>query len=427
MQARGFLQDCTDLEGLDLLLRKQTVPAYIGFDATADSLHVGSLIQIMMLRWLQRTGHRPIVLMGGGTTKIGDPSGKDETRKLLSHGDIDRNILGIRKIFEGYLDFRESLTAAAILNNADWLDGLNYVEFLRDFGRHFTVNRMLTFDSVRSRLDREQPLSFIEFNYMLLQAYDFMELNSRLGCMLQMGGSDQWGNIVNGVDLTRRVNRTVVYGLTSLLLTRADGSKMGKTASGAVWLSRDRISPFDFWQYWRNTADADTGRFLRLFTELELDECDRLADLGGSEINHAKTRLADEVTALAFGRLAAEEARKAAHDVFGTDHASESSNTAAGSGTTGKLPKVTIPISELDATGISVVQLFVRSGLSGSGKEARRLVQGGGARVDDRPVTDVGQKVDRNRLLEGIRLSAGRKRHVLVTTAQSAPAKEGTG
>lgn len=289
MVQRGFMQDCTDFEALDEALLDGIVPGYIGFDCTADSLHVGSLIQIMMLRWLQKTGHKPIALMGGGTTKIGDPSGKDEARQLLTNAQINENMAGIRKVFDAYLTFGDGPTDAIQPNNADWLDDLNYVSFLRDYGRHFTINRMLSFDSVKLRLDREQPLTFLEFNYMLLQAYDFMELNARFGVALQMGGSDQWGNIVNGIDLTRRINRKQVFGLTTPLLTKADGSKMGKSAAGAIWLNADRLSPYAFWQFWRNTLDADVGKFLKLFTELPLEECDRLAALDGAGINEAKS------------------------------------------------------------------------------------------------------------------------------------------
>ena len=288
MTTRGYLADCTDMEGLDTALKSGIVPAYIGFDCTADSLHIGNMLQIMMLRWLQKSGHKPIVLMGGGTTKIGDPSGKDESRQLLTPEKINQNMEGMKRGFASYITFGDGPTDAEMLNNADWLDELNYVEFLRDYGRHFTINRMLAFDSVKLRLDREQPLAFLEFNYMLLQAYDYMNLNNRVGCLLQMGGSDQWGNIVNGIDLTRRINRTEVYGLTTPLLTKADGSKMGKSVSGAIWLNEDKLSAYEFWQFWRNTLDADVGKFLRLFTELPLDECARLEALGGADINEAK-------------------------------------------------------------------------------------------------------------------------------------------
>jgi len=301
MVNRGFMQDCTDLQSLDEQLLAGVTPAYIGFDATADSLHVGSLIQIMMLRWLQKTGHKPVTLMGGGTTKVGDPSGKDESRQLITAEKINENISGIQQVFAKYLTFGSGETDAVMANNAEWLDGLNYVEFLRDYGKHFTINRMITMESVKMRLDREQPLTFLEFNYMLLQAYDFMELNKRYGVALQMGGSDQWGNIVNGIDLTRRINQAQVFGLTTPLLTKADGSKMGKSASGAIWLNSEKLATYDFWQFWRNTLDADVGKFLRLFTELPLDECARLAALDGAEINQAKIILANEVTTLCHG------------------------------------------------------------------------------------------------------------------------------
>ncbi|KPQ20964.1 MAG: tyrosine--tRNA ligase, partial [Rhodobacteraceae bacterium HLUCCA24] len=316
MGERGFLHGCTDLEALDAALRAGRVTAYIGFDATARSLHVGSLIQIMMLRWLQKTGHRPITLMGGGTTKVGDPSFRADERPLLTPEQIADNIAGIRRVFASYIAYGEGPTGALMVDNAEWLDGLNYLEFLRDVGRHFSVNRMLSFESVKSRLDREQSLSFLEFNYMILQAYDFVELHRRYGCRLQMGGSDQWGNIVNGVDLGRRTDEAELFGLTSPLLTTADGRKMGKTADGAVWLDAGMTSPYAFWQFWRNTADADVGRFLKLYTELPLDECERLGALGGSEINAAKVALANEVTTLLHGAAAARTAEATAREVF---------------------------------------------------------------------------------------------------------------
>ncbi|WP_316013946.1 tyrosine--tRNA ligase [Roseobacter sp. HKCCA0434] len=398
MIERGFLQDCTDMEGLDEALLNGVVPGYIGFDCTADSLHVGHLTQIMMLRWLQKTGHKPITLMGGGTTKIGDPSGKDEARQLLTSEQIAANMAGIRDVFDKYLDFGEGETDAVQPDNAEWLDQLNYVAFLRDYGRHFTINRMLSFDSVKLRLDREQPLTFLEFNYMLLQAYDFMELNSRYGCALQMGGSDQWGNIVNGIDLTRRINRKQVFGLTTPLLTKADGSKMGKSASGAVWLNADRLSPYEFWQFWRNTLDADVGKFLRLFTELPIDECDRLAALDGASINEAKIRLANEVTTLAHGPQAAAEAEATAREVFERG------------GMDDNLPTVELPRAE-----ISMAQLFVQAGLASSGKEAKRLIAEGGAKIDDATVTDPGAMLD---LIAEHKLSAGKKRHVRVRPSE---------
>jgi tyrosyl-tRNA synthetase len=402
MVARGFMQDCTDREGLDTRLRQGVAPAYIGFDATATSLHVGSLIQIMMLRWLQRTGHKPLVLMGGGTSKIGDPSLRADERALLSDAEIAANIAGIRRVFDNYVDFGEGAGDALMLDNAAWLDGLNYIAFLRDIGRHFSVNRMLSFDSVKARLDREQSLSFLEFNYMILQAYDFLELHRRFGCVLQMGGSDQWGNIVNGIDLTRRVAGAEVFGLTSPLLTTADGAKMGKTAGGAVWLNADMLSPYEFWQFWRNTADADVGRFLKLYTELPVEECDRLGALGGAEINEAKIILANEVTRLAHGPGAAAAAEATAREVFERGGVGED------------LPTLTLTPGDVPPGGIPVVQLLVRSGLAGSGKDARRLIAEGGARLDDVALTDPGLVVGADALAGTLKLSAGRKRHALV-------------
>ncbi len=400
MQSRGFLQDCTDLEGLDDRLLEGVLPAYIGFDATADSLHVGSLIQIMMLRWLQKTGHKPVTLMGGGTTKIGDPSGKDESRQMMTPERINENVGGIFKVFEKYLDFGDGATDAVQPNNAEWLDKLNYIEFLRDIGPHFTINRMLTFDSVKTRLDREQPLTFLEFNYMLLQSYDFMELNKRYGVGLQMGGSDQWGNIVNGVDLTRRISQTQVFGLTTPLLTKADGSKMGKSAAGAIWLNEDKLSSYEFWQFWRNTLDADVGKFLRLFTEIDLNECERLGALEGSEINEAKAILANAVTTLAHGSEAANAAEATAKEVFEKGGVGED------------LPTISFDAADI-GDGISIVQLFVKSGLSGSGKDAKRLIADGGAKLDDVAVTDAGTMVTADQLRGAVKLSAGKKRHAL--------------
>ncbi|MCC0070358.1 MAG: tyrosine--tRNA ligase [Rhodobacteraceae bacterium] len=401
MIERGFLADCTDYQGLDEALAKGVVPAYIGFDATAESLHVGSLIQIMMLRWLQKTGHKPLVLMGGGTTKVGDPSFRAEERPLLTPAQIDANIAGIRKVFAAYVSFGDGPTDALMLNNAEWLDGLNYLDFLRDIGRHFSVNRMLSFESVKSRLDREQSLSFLEFNYMILQAYDFLELHRRYGCLLQMGGSDQWGNIVNGIDLTRRVLDREIFGLTSHLLTTSDGRKMGKSMSGAVWLNPDMFSPYEFWQYWRNTTDADVGRFLKLYTELPVAECDRLGALEGAAINEAKIRLANEVTALAHGDDAAVAAEATAREVFERG------------GVGDDLPTLHLSVAEL-GEGISIAQLFVRSGLAKSGKDARRLIAEGGARVNDDLVTDAGLLFGAGELVEPVKLTAGRKRHALV-------------
>lgn len=398
MQARGFIQDCTDMQGLDEALRAGSVPGYIGFDATATSLHVGSLIQIMMLRWLQKTGHQPIVLMGGGTSKIGDPSFRDEQRGLMSDDVIARNIKGIAQVFSKYVDFD---AGALMVDNADWLDGLAYIPFLREVGRYFSVNRMLSFESVKSRLDREQSLSFLEFNYMILQAYDFMELNRRHGVLLQMGGSDQWGNIVNGIDLTRRMRDREVFGLTSPLLAKADGSKMGKTADGATWLNADMTSPYEFWQFWRNSMDADVGRFLRFYTELPIAEIARLEALEGAEINEAKAILANEVTTLCHGREAAEAAARTARETFEQGGAGD------------ELPTVMLSPDDFGDHGIAVVQLFVKAGLVGSGKEARRLIADGGARLDDQPVTDHGLMLPRDRFAEPLKLSAGRKRHAL--------------
>ena len=401
MNSRGFLQDCSDLEGLDERMKKETISAYIGFDATADSLHVGSLIQIMMLRWLQKTGHRPIALMGGGTTKIGDPSGKDQSRQLLTSDEIQQNIIGIRQVFDKYIKFGESSSDAIQPNNAEWLENLNYVEFLRSYGRHFTINRMLSFDSVRLRLEREQPLTFLEFNYMLLQAYDFMELNKRFGCQLQMGGSDQWGNIVNGIDLTRRINRSEVYGLTTPLLTKADGSKMGKSADGAIWLNEDKLEAYNFWQFWRNTMDEDVVKFLKLFTELPLDECERLGKLKGSEINTAKQILATEVTTLAHGRDRAKNAEETSKTVF-----------ADGSSAIG-LPTEYFSESEL-INGVTGAQLFTKSGLSSSGKDAKRLISDGGARIDGIVLNDTSKLFYIDDIINGLKLSAGKKRHALI-------------
>jgi len=439
---RGFLHQCTDLEGLDTAAASGRITGYIGFDATADSLHVGSLVQIMMLRHMQRTGHRPVVLMGGGTTRVGDPSGKDKSRQLLSDAQIAGNIAGIRRVFERFLDFGDD--AALMADNSDWLDALRYIPFLRDYGRHFSVNRMLGFESVKQRLDREQPLSFLEFNYMVLQAYDFVELGRRHGCRLQMGGSDQWGNIVCGVDLGRRVASLELFGLTSPLLTTASGAKMGKTADGAVWLNPDRFSPYEYLQYWRNTEDADVGRFLRLFTELPLDEIARLEALEGAEINEAKAILAMAATTLCHGREAATAAAEAARQAFGGRHivrndyesvrvqeeasAKVSEAPAIGasasfdgglagdlSATVVSLPTINVPRSRLDA-GIPVYALLHETGLARSNSEGRRLIRGGGARVNDERFGDETGTVGPDHLTpEGaIKLSAGKKRHALV-------------
>ena len=402
MIERGFLADCTDYQALDEAFSKGVVPAYIGFDATAKSLHVGSLIQIMMLRWLQKTGHQPITLMGGGTTKVGDPSFRADERPLLTPDQIDANIAGIKQVFAAYIDYdTDAPNRALMLNNAEWLDGLNYLDFLRDIGRHFSVNRMLAFESVKSRLDREQSLSFLEFNYMILQAYDFLELNRRYGCLLQMGGSDQWGNIVNGIDLTRRVLDHEIYGLTSPLLTTSDGKKMGKSADGAVWLNADMVSSYDFWQFWRNTTDADVGRFLKLYTELPLAECNRLGALEGSDINAAKIILANEITTMLHGADAASAAEATAREVFEKG------------GVGDDLPTLTLSAADL-GDGMSIVQLIVKSGLANSGKEAKRLIAENGARINDAPLTDAGLMVDASALATPIKLSAGKKRHALV-------------
>ena len=404
MMERGFLADCTDYQGFDEALSKGVVPGYIGFDATATSLHVGSLIQIMTLRWLQRTGHKPITLMGGGTTKVGDPSFRADERPLLTNEQIESNIAGIKQVFAKYLDYGDGPTGALMLNNAEWLDGLNYLEFLRDIGRHFSVNRMLSFESVKSRLDREQSLSFLEFNYMILQAYDFLELNRRYGCLVQFGGSDQWGNIVNGIDLTRRVLDHEIYGLTTPLLTTSDGKKMGKTADGAIWLNSEQRSPYEFWQFWRNTTDADVGRFLRLYTEMPVEECNRLGALGGAEINEAKVVLANAVTTLCHGADAAAAAEATAREVFEKGGAGDD------------LPTLELSAAEL-GDGISIVQLIVRSGLAKSGKDAKRLISENGARLDDAPVSDPGLMLDAAALTSPIKLSAGKKRHALVRLA----------
>lgn len=402
MIERGFLADCTDYQGLDEALIKGTVPGYIGYDATAKSLHVGHLMNIMLLRWLQKCGHKPITLMGGGTTKVGDPSFRSEERPLLTEEAIDANITGMQQVFARYLDYGDGANGALMLNNAEWLDNLNYLEFLRDIGRHFSVNRMLSFESVKSRLDREQSLSFLEFNYMILQAYDFLELNRRYGCLVQFGGSDQWGNIVNGIDLTRRVLDHEIYGLTTPLLETSDGRKMGKSAGGAVWLNGDMLSPYEFWQFWRNIPDADVGRFMKLYTEIPVDECNRLGALEGSEINEAKIRLANEVTALLHGASAAEAAESTAREVFERGGIGED------------LPTVTISAGEVGHEGISASQVLVRSGLVKSGKEAKRLIVEGGARVNDEPLTDAGRMFSATEIAATLKLSAGKKRHALV-------------
>ncbi|MDJ1017446.1 MAG: tyrosine--tRNA ligase [Paracoccaceae bacterium] len=401
---RGFLADCTNVQELDEAMLNGPVTGYIGFDLTATSLHIGNLVQIMLLRWMQKTGHRPITLMGGGTTKVGDPSGKDEMRKMISVGQINANADGIRQVFSRYISYGNGPTDSPLVNNAEWLDELKYIEFLRDIGKHFTINRLLAFESVKSRLDREQALSFIEFNYMLLQAYDFLELHRRYGCVLQMGGSDQWGNIVSGADLIRRVEGADAFGLTTPLVTRADGKKMGKSAEGAVWLNEDMMSAYEFWQWWRNVPDADVGKFLKLFTELAVDECDRLGALGGSEINEAKIILANEVTALCRGAEAAEAAAATSREVFEKGGVGED------------LPTLEISSDDL-GDGISIVQLIVRSGLADSGKAAKRLIAEGGARIDDALLDDPGLMLDAGALSSPVKLSAGKKRHALVRLA----------
>jgi tyrosyl-tRNA synthetase len=400
--ARGFVHQCTDTEALDAALKAGVVSAYIGFDCTADSLHVGNLVGIMILRLLQKHGHRPVVLMGGGTTRIGDPSGKDESRQLLTDAQIAANMAGIRRCFAPFLRFGDGPADAIMPNNDDWLSALGYIPLLREVGVHFTINRMLTFDSVRLRLDREQPLTFLEFNYMILQSYDFRELYRRLGVTLQMGGSDQWGNIVAGAELVRRTDGAQVFGLTTPLITTAAGAKMGKSAQGAVWLAADRLSPYDYWQFWRNTDDADVGRFLRLFTDVPLGNISRLETLGGAEINEAKKVLATEATALAHGRTAADAAADTAFRAFEQGEAAET------------LPSIEVSREEL-AAGVPAFRLFERAGLAKSGGEARRLIRGGGARVNDAAVTDEAQVVSLADLRgDAIKLSAGRKQHRLV-------------
>ena len=403
---RGYMHQCTDLEALDALAARQTITAYIGYDCTAPSLHVGSLVQIMMQHHLQAAGHRPIVLMGGGTTRVGDPSGKDAARQLLTDEQIDANMAGIRSVFERFVRFGDGPTDAHMVNNADWLDTLAYIPFLRDVGRHFSVNRMLSFDSVKLRLEREQPLSFLEFNYMILQAYDFLELYRRHDCVLQMGGSDQWGNIVNGVELGRRIDGAELYGFTTPLITTASGQKMGKTAQGAVWLNEDALSAYDYWQFWRNTEDGDVGRFLRLFTMLPLDEIARLEALEGAELNEAKKILANAATAMCRGDAAAETAAETARLTF------EQGAVAS------DLPTLTVEADEL-ARGIAVFDLLRRAGLCQSNGEARRLIKGGGARVNDIAIAEELAQVSAADITgDGvIKLSAGRKRHALVRRA----------
>jgi tyrosyl-tRNA synthetase len=403
LATRGFIHQLSEPEALDALAKSSRITGYIGFDCTAPSLHVGSLLPIMMLYWMQQTGHRPIALMGGGTTRVGDPSGKDESRRILSEEDIGRNLDGIRAVFSKFLTFGDGPTDAIMANNADWLNSLNYIDFLRDVGRHFSVNRMLSFDSVKMRLDRQQELSFLEFNYMILQAYDFVELHKRHACVLQLGGSDQWGNIVNGIDLGRRMSNAQLFALTAPLMTTSSGAKMGKTAAGAVWLNADLLSPYDYWQYWRNTEDADVTRFLKLFTVLPLGEIDRLATLRGQEINEAKKVLATEATALVHGRTAAEAAAETARRTFEEGALAET------------LPTIESGRAELEA-GLGVLAAFVKAGLVASNGEARRQIKNGGLRVNDTPVTDEKMTLTPAQLTpEGvIKLSLGRKRHVLL-------------
>jgi tyrosyl-tRNA synthetase len=401
LASRGFIHQVSEPEALDALARSSKVTGYIGFDCTAASLHVGSLLPIMMLHWMQETGHRPIALMGGGTTRVGDPSGKDESRKLLTDDMIAQNLKGIRAVFAKFLKFEEAGGNAIMANNADWLNALNYIDFLRDIGRYFSINRMLAFDSVKLRLDRQQELSFLEFNYMILQAYDFVELFRRHGCVLQLGGSDQWGNIVNGIDLGRRLHNAQLFALTAPLITTSSGAKMGKTAAGAVWLNADLVSPYDYWQYWRNTEDADVARFLKLFTVLPLDEVNRLAALKDAEINEAKKILATEATALVHGRAAADEAAATARTTF------EEGALAT------TLPTVTVPAGTLHT--VRVIDAAVLAGLASSNGEARRLITGGGLRVNDKVVENPVQLLHGEDVKDGfIKLSLGRKRHVLL-------------
>ena len=400
LSTRGFIHQISDPEGLDAAAKAGTITGYIGFDATAASLHAGSLVQIMMLRWMQKTGHKPIALMGGGTTKIGDPSFKDEARKLLTVEQIAANLAGIRQVFTRFLTFGAGATDARMVNNADWLDHLNYIDFLRDYGVHFTINRMLSFDSVKLRLDREQPLTFLEFNYMILQAYDFLELSRREACVLQMGGSDQWGNIINGIELGRRCDQRQLYALTTPLLTTSSGAKMGKTMSGAVWLNADMLSPYDYWQYWRNCEDADAGRFLKLYTELPLEEIARLAALGGAEVNEAKKILATEATAMLHGRETAEQAAETARRTF------EEGQSAEG-----------VPELSLDLDGGSgLLAALVAAGFASSNGEARRSIQGGAIRINDQAIADDKLKLTRDLLNPDgvIKLSMGKKKHVLI-------------
>jgi len=396
LDERGYIHQATDAAGLDALASREIVPAYVGFDATAPSLHVGNLVQIMMLRRLQQAGHKPIVLMGGGTTKVGDPSGKDESRQLLTHEQIQANIAGIRKVFERFLSFGDGPSDAIMLDNDEWLSKLDYVPFLRDVGRHFTINRMLTFDSVRLRLDREQPLTFLEFNYMILQAYDYLELSRRAGCRLQMGGSDQWGNIVNGIELARRIDGAELYGLTTPLITSSTGAKMGKTAKGAVWLDAGHLSPYDYWQFWRNSDDADAARFLKLFTDLPLDDIARLTSQAGAAINDAKVALATAATAMLHGEDAARAAEETARTTF------------AGGGIGADLPSLTVPEGQ-----IGIVQALTGLGFAASNGEARRKIAEGAVKVDDAVTADPNLSVGVGS--EPVKISLGKKKHGLLT------------
>ncbi|SNB67279.1 tyrosyl-tRNA synthetase [Arboricoccus pini] len=401
LEERGFIHQCTDLEALDELAAAQTITAYVGYDLTADSLHIGHIVSIMMLRRLQQAGHRPIALVGGGTTRVGDPSFKDESRPLLTDKQIQHNKAGIKRSLGKFLSFDAG--SALLEDNAAWLDELGYIPFLRDFGRHFTINRMLTFDSVRLRLEREQPLTLLEFNYMVMQAYDFLELSRRHDCRLQMGGSDQWGNIVNGVELGRRIDGKQLFGLTTPLITTSSGQKMGKSAAGAIWLNEDRLRPFDYWQFWRNTEDADVGRFLRLFTDLPIDEIRRLEALQGAEVNEAKRILATEATAMAHGEAEATAAAAAAAAQFG------------GAKSVGGLPEVVVDRARADE-GFSIVELLQLAHIVGSNGEARRLIRGGGVRIDDRTIEDETSRVE-SVPAAGLKISAGKKRHVIIRPA----------
>ncbi len=408
-EERGYIHQITDSERLDDILKSSSpVSAYIGFDCTAKSLHVGSLIQIMILKWYQECGHKPIVLMGGGTTKVGDPSGKDEARKILSEQDILDNMNGIKQVFQRFINFDSGSNKALMVNNDDWLKDINYISFLRDYGKHFSVNRMLSFDSVKLRLEREQNLSFLEFNYMILQAYDFVELFSKYGCKLQIGGSDQWGNIVNGIELGRRVKEAELFGLTTPLLTTSSGAKMGKTASGAIWLNQDMLSAYDYWQFWRNTEDADVGKFLRLFTTLPISEIEKLEKLGGAEINEAKKILANEATKLCHGEDAAKSAYETALKTFEQGISGDD------------LPKIEIPEDELQS-GIPAYSIFHKAGLASSNGEARKLIRGNGAKVNDNPITDENLLINSSFIANDgyIKLSAGKKRHVLIKSDKS--------